>query len=486
MLQPVEMTGDYYSGINIKLLNGISRPPSRCLELGCANGNLGAIIKQKYPHTYYVGIDINEAAIANASRCLDVALRLDLTTTSQDELVKVLSHDTFDLVIAGDVLEHLPNPIPLLESLRGLTTDNADLLICIPNSAHNSVVKRLLTGDFTYDEAGLLDSTHLKLYSPSSALKTILDSGWLPSIYDTISTKEPNDPFYYNLLSLAVSLGVPFAKASYNMQAYQLLIRARKSFSSNPTPPDQPTRISVICPVNQEWQYELNLAKSPGLKEINADIIKVYGAQSAAQAFQIGLKQVKTEFILFVHQDVYLPKNSGYLLSSYIDAIPAQDKTSVLFGFAGLADCALDSPVISRDHIKGLVIDRMQCISGGFTLSACSIDELGVVLHRDSIYAIDESLGWHLWATDLCLQALHSHSNQKCRIVNIPVMHNSLLSELPTEWTDSANKLAWKWSAMPYIHTLCGTISSKTKPSNSWSQKLFNALQSMAQFAKSS
>ena len=479
------MAASYYSGINTSLLNGITKPPSRCLEIGCANGRLGAAIKEKYPDTYYVGIDRNEEAIANASLCIDRAIRADLATICVEELSETLSCTTFDLIIAGDVLEHLPDPIPLLESLRVFATDDAELLACIPNSAHYSVIKRLLTGDFVYDEAGLLDSTHLKFYSPSSALKTVLDSGWIPTIYDTITSPASDIQFYNSLISLAGSLGVPPAKAAYNMQAYQLLIRAQKSFLTTPASHPNPARISVVCAVNQEWQYSQNLAMSPGLKEIGSNIVKVYGAQSASQAFQKGLEQTDSDYILFVHQDVYLPRNSGYLLSSYLDSIPDSAKSSVLLGFVGLAACSLDSPEISGGNIKGLVVDRMQSISGGPSSSACSIDELGVVLHRDSIYSIDHSLGWHLWATDLCLQALHSNANQTPRILSVPIMHNSLLLDLPPEWSQSAAKLAEKWSSIPYIHTLCGTVSSTVKSSASVREKLYDLLHSMVESVKS-
>jgi hypothetical protein len=45
-------------------------------------------------------------------------------------------------------------------------------------------------------------------------------------------------------------------------------------------------------PVNRPWQYELNILRSLGLREVNAEIIPVSNANSAAEAYQIGAEKI--------------------------------------------------------------------------------------------------------------------------------------------------------------------------------------------------
>lgn len=85
-------------------------------------------------------------------------------------------------------------------------------------------------------------------------------------------------------------------------------------------------------PVTSEQQFNENIMKSPGLNEINAEIIKIYNATSAADAFTKGKAIAKYEWMLFVHQDVYIPKGQGNNIVNNLDKI----KEANVVGFAGL------------------------------------------------------------------------------------------------------------------------------------------------------
>lgn len=72
---------------------------------------------------------------------------------------------TYDYIIFADVLEHLKNPELVLEKCKILLKENGEILSSIPNVAHASIVLNLLDGKFQYQKIGLLDNTHLKLYT---------------------------------------------------------------------------------------------------------------------------------------------------------------------------------------------------------------------------------------------------------------------------------------------------------------------------------
>ena len=156
------------------------------------------------------------------------------------------------------------------------------------------------------------------------------------------------------------------------------------------------------------------------------------------------------EWILFCHQDVYFPEGSGKRLEAIVDWIPENETRSTLIGFVG---------VNAEGKLVGLVNDRPtnargNWLSGPESEAAHSIDELAVLLHRDSDYRLDAALGWHLWATDLCLQALDA-GRSGARVIRVPIVHNSTSGyALPPEFGASARRLFAKYPLRDRVLTL--------------------------------
>lgn len=208
------------------------------------------------------------------------------------------------------------------------------------------------------------------------------------------------------------------------------------------------TAITVVVPVSDDAKFHDHLLASPGLGEIAAAVIPVRDARSAAEAFHAGAARSLSGWVLYCHQDVYFPAGSGHKLQAILMEIPPGEERSTILGFIGL----------DRDgKLVGLVDDRGRLLSGPECAAAVSIDELAVVLHRDSTYRLDPALGWHLWATDLCLQALSLRT--PARVVRVPVSHNSTSGYgLPPAFAASAQVLFKKHPQRQSIATLNGTL----------------------------
>ena len=65
-----------------------------------------------------------------------------------------------DCLVFGDVLEHMVDPGPSSRRLAEWVRENGQVLACIPNIQHYSVLVRLLRGRWQYQAEGLLDRTH--------------------------------------------------------------------------------------------------------------------------------------------------------------------------------------------------------------------------------------------------------------------------------------------------------------------------------------
>jgi 2-polyprenyl-3-methyl-5-hydroxy-6-metoxy-1,4-benzoquinol methylase len=446
----------YYDGMNQKLFNALPTGRRKVLEIGCANGNLGAIYKALSPNSVWHGVDISWDAVAAATPKLD---RVYCGDVEDARFFDRLDSD-YDLVVMGDVLEHLKCPGAVLESLRLRMSPTGELVCCVPNMSHISVLRRMLASDLTYDQDGLLDRTHLRFLTPASSIKMFLDSGWLPDMVDEYRVEVEDSPVNRHLMDAATSLGIPRATAMRNLGCYQSIFRCEKwdcSAQSAAVADSQGrSRFSVIVPVNRPWQASLNVSKSPGLREVDAEIVYVEGA-SAAEAYLRGAARAKCNWHVFAHQDVYFPRGAGIELEK---ALYRQESLSldVPIGFAGLAvNC---EPSMSEMNKVGLVVDRTRLFRGPESSAGVSIDELAVCLNSATRLRIDPRLGWHLWATDLCLQAEAIAGAPATRVLNIPVFHNSVGEyTLPKDFYGSAHFLLDKHKDRPRIHSLCGEIS---------------------------
>jgi SAM-dependent methyltransferase len=86
--------------------------------------------------------------------------------------------ETFDVIVAGDILEHLPRPEVLLGSLKPLLKPGGVLLLSLPNVANVTVRLGLLLGRFTYAPRGILDRTHLRFYTRATGRALLEDNGF--------------------------------------------------------------------------------------------------------------------------------------------------------------------------------------------------------------------------------------------------------------------------------------------------------------------
>ena len=447
------MSNNYYDGLNLKLLAAIPQDAQRVLELGCANGRLGQRFKESHPHTEWWGVDLSAEAAATAAPHLDRVFTLDLDTAD----LSVLGRG-FDVIVIGDLLEHLRRPQAVLEALYDLSAAGAQIVCCLPNMAHVSVIERLIAGDISYDPVGLLDQTHVRFFSPGSAFKTFLDAGWLPHMQDEYRVELPQTQFAARLVDAAMALGLPRDTALRNMGLYQMILVCRKWPMQALAQAAAPVPFSVIVPVNRPWQYELNIARSPGLQEVQAEVIAVQGASSAAEAYSMGASRAKHAWRVMAHQDLYFPVGTGFALAQQLGAINAAGLQQLPIGFAGI-----DGSGTKPGAHAGMVIDRRALFWHERSTGAVSLDELAVCLHRDSAVTIDPTLGWHVWATDLCLQAQALAGRPIAQILQVPLFHNSVGEyKVPTEFNDSAQRLLRKYPQLSMIPTLCGELTRQT------------------------
>lgn len=211
---------NYSSNIRLDIIDMIDDPIEReihVLEVGCACGATLLKIKNQYKNAKLYGIELNENSAGIAKFFADV---------KAENVENSLSYPNhyFDYVIFGDVLEHLYNPWDVVRNIRNYLKPDGKLLVSIPNVMHFSLIRDLINGHWTYQDAGLLDRTHVRFFTLSELNKMFKEAGYPKLEYrmTTIPKTEEDEHFINQLCSLTNKELVN----QYN--AYQYLIKASK------------------------------------------------------------------------------------------------------------------------------------------------------------------------------------------------------------------------------------------------------------------
>lgn len=153
---------DYSSCIRFDIINHINPDINKeinVLEVGCGIGSSLLDIKNKYKNANIYGIELSEGAGKIVKHLCDAIVgNIEVLELPYEEKF-------FDYIIFGDVLEHLNDPWEVLKKVKKYLKKDGYILASIPNIMHISVVKMLINGRFPYEDAGILDKTHLRFFT---------------------------------------------------------------------------------------------------------------------------------------------------------------------------------------------------------------------------------------------------------------------------------------------------------------------------------
>lgn len=131
----------------------------KILDIGCATGYVGSELKEM--GNYVVGVDVSEPAVRQAKGALDEAYAVDVSGDWPDEI----KNKKFDFVILAEVLEHVFDPVNVLEKVNSVLADGGEIIITTPNimAWHNRL--RFIFGRFEYESQGTFDFGHIRFFT---------------------------------------------------------------------------------------------------------------------------------------------------------------------------------------------------------------------------------------------------------------------------------------------------------------------------------
>ena len=146
----------------------------RVLDVGCAAGDFAEVLTEQ--GCGVTGVELDPEAAGRAERYCE---RVIVGDVERLDLESELDEGSFDVLVFGDVLEHLKDPLATLKRLKPALRPEGYAVASIPNVAHGSVRLALLQGRFRYRSLGLLDETHLRFFTRESVEQLFGDAGFL-------------------------------------------------------------------------------------------------------------------------------------------------------------------------------------------------------------------------------------------------------------------------------------------------------------------
>lgn len=162
-----------YTGLRKDVIDLIKGHPSNVLDVGCSNGVLLDYLKKQNGALYAVGIEYDSVLAGEAISRADKVIVSDLDNFD----VETLGNTKFDLIVFADVLEHTKEPYIVLKKILKLASENAQIVISLPNIQHWTAIKNLLICQWPQRERGLFDKTHLRFFTLRSIQELAVASG---------------------------------------------------------------------------------------------------------------------------------------------------------------------------------------------------------------------------------------------------------------------------------------------------------------------
>ncbi len=208
------------------------RPGSRVLELGAAVGYLSEYLSQRAACNLDA-VELDPDMAREARRYCNRFLVCDL---QREILGRHFPGQYYDYVILADVLEHLSDPARVLRQLPGLLRPGGRLLVSVPNTAYAGLILELISGDLRYRPEGLLDRTHVRLFTRASILRLLEDCAFRVESIAPVPLPYEHSEFS-ELMSAADTDWVDRLTGLPDANAYQFVISAEAAQGDMPRSP---------------------------------------------------------------------------------------------------------------------------------------------------------------------------------------------------------------------------------------------------------
>jgi hypothetical protein len=163
----------------MRLVKAHARGDGVHLDLGCGFGAIAEKVREL--DLTYVGLDCAPEGPRDLTSRGFESGTIDLldVPAALSTVRAVLEGRPLASVTLLDTLEHITSGAGVLRALHEVALESgAPLVVSVPNVSHRDIAIKLLTGRFDYTATGLLDETHLVLYTERLLDAYMVGAGW--------------------------------------------------------------------------------------------------------------------------------------------------------------------------------------------------------------------------------------------------------------------------------------------------------------------
>lgn len=161
----------------------------KVLEIGAGPGSITKHLVSS-GKCKVTALEIDKDAIKKLSQFTSEIYPADLNDENWPQIFS--ESGLFEVIVAGDVLEHLYNPWDTLDKMRDLLTDDGYMVISLPHVGHSAICACLMNENFDYRDWGLLDRTHIRFFGLKN-MQAMFDSAKLSISQAEFVVTRPED-----------------------------------------------------------------------------------------------------------------------------------------------------------------------------------------------------------------------------------------------------------------------------------------------------
>ncbi len=280
----------YYGIVRQDILDKIPILARKVLDLGCGTGALGAALKKRQDCIVH-GLEMNQAAVLEAENNIDLVFKGNLDNFNTGKLL-----GPYDVIVFGDILEHIIDPWSALRKYAELLSDDGIIVASIPNAAHPAVLYDLSRGLFRYRSAGLLDITHLRFFTLPTIGQMFVKAGL--KIFDI--EPQPNPNHHYQYIISARKL-----KTKFDNFTTTIIMPVRNALEYTKVAV-QSIRDHTGCPYKLIIVNDGSDAETTAWINDQADVLSLQNVNSLGfpTACNLGLECVDTPYCMIINSDI--------------------------------------------------------------------------------------------------------------------------------------------------------------------------------------
>jgi 2-polyprenyl-3-methyl-5-hydroxy-6-metoxy-1,4-benzoquinol methylase len=166
---------DYFSQCRMDMLGAIpAGGKARILEIGAGNGETLIKAKALGLAEEVVGMELMELdPVRQFHPTIDTFLLGDV-----ERIDLPFEPGYFDVILCGDVLEHLVDPWRTVARLAVHLKEGGHIIVSLPNVREiKTLLKVMINGSFAYSDTGILDRTHLRFFCRRDMMALLEQNG---------------------------------------------------------------------------------------------------------------------------------------------------------------------------------------------------------------------------------------------------------------------------------------------------------------------